>query len=79
MSFQVTKKLVTMKRVSQGYVKKLFPTKDQTPFVKMKKERKPLGISHYHRLNEKLKENVQEEGGKSEDSTTSTSSDDLES
>ncbi|XP_076417933.1 uncharacterized protein LOC143270764 [Peromyscus maniculatus bairdii] len=73
------KKPVAVKRFYQGYVKKPTPTKAQTALVKVKKGRKPLRSGHYHRLNEKLNQDVQEEDEKSNDSTTSTSSDDLES
>lgn len=79
-SFQVTKKPVVMKRFDQTCLKKPLPPRAQTPLVKVKKEKKPQRLGLYHRLNVKLNHDVQDERDKSEDdSTSSTSSDDLDS
>ncbi|XP_028644246.1 uncharacterized protein LOC114639625 [Grammomys surdaster] len=77
---KVTKKPVVMKRFDQACMKKPLPPRAQTPLVKVKKERKPQRLGLYHRLNEKLNQDVQDELDKSEDSSSSsTSSDDLDS
>ncbi|CAH6781544.1 unknown_gene_5211 [Phodopus roborovskii] len=73
------KKPVAVKKFYQGCMKIPFSTKAQTPLVNVNKGRTWLRYGPYHRLNEKLNQDVQEEDEKSKLSTTSTSSDDLHS
>lgn len=68
---------MAVKKFYQGCVKKPFPAKSQTPLIKTNKGRKLLKFGHYHRLNEKLNHEVEEEDDTSKDSVISTSIDDL--
>ena len=71
---------MVMRRFDQACVKKPLPTIAQTPLFKVKKERKPERLGLYHRLNQKINQDVHDKFDESEDSSTSsTTSDDLDS